>query len=696
MKRTACVLVVLLVVLVPVTGYSPTLGSAGSGAMSVWVAPDCLKVKRGDPAGGASHIWSPGDNRVTLKGARNEYLAFQLIINASSTLGGVNVLASDLVGSPATISSANISLFREHYLQVTEPSTSMYGNPSSDGTGWYPDPLIPFDAPSGGAPFPVPAGQNQGVWVDVFIPGGTPSGTYSGSCTVSADGQPAVSINLEVQVWNFTLPDETHFKTWFYFGQDELANGHHVVKYSDEYLELERKYNRMARAHRINIDSPSYWNYSGTGSSVTIDWSNYDRLAARILDGDIFDDGIGRGPICLPIGRDFPWPADHGGLYSAEFAETLKKTLQLVKQHFDERGWYERAFLWIVDEPNDKESYDEVRRYGQIIHDSGTGIPFMVTESPVPDDPAWGSLAGYVDIWCSGGTAYPGPMDERRVAGDRTWTYNGGRPYAGSQLIDTPGLATRTWPWLGYEYGVECWLYWHCMYWKDIYNDSGADNDVWTDPLTFDQRRAGVGWPDWGNGDGTIFYPGYDRGVNGPVSSQRMKVLRRGLQDYEYMWLLGRQGNASVAQDAVDSVVDYGFGDAEGKAVGWSADPDDWEVAREEMGSRISADFKIVSTWYLAEGTTREGFEEWISIMNPADTAARVSVEYMPASGENRVQDITVGARSRYTVDVKAFLGPDQDVSARVTSDKGVVVERPMYFNYHGVWDGGHTAVGHR
>ena len=82
--------------------------------------------------------------------------------------------------------------------------------------------------------------------------------------------------------------------------------------------------------------------------------------------------------------------------------------------------------------------------------------------------------------------------------------------------------------------------------------------------------------------------------------------------------------------------------------------------------------------------------------MNPADTAARVSVEYMPASGENRVQEITVGARSRYTVDVKAFLGPDQDVSARVTSDKDVVVERPMYFNYHEMWDGGHTAVGHR
>jgi hypothetical protein len=667
----------------------------GGGAFDVSVAPDCLKVKRGAGPVDPSYLWSASDNLITLSGARNEYIGFQLIIHANSKLSGVTASASDLTGPGGRITSRNFSFFREHYLRVTETSTSMYGDPPSDGTGWYPDPLVPFGAPDGGAPFPIEKGRNQGVWVDIYVPEGTVGGVYRGDVSVRASGAREVRIGISLEVWDFTLPEENHFKTWFYFGQDELANGHHVAKYDDDYKALERKYHRMAHEHRVNIDAPVYWEYSGTGDGVTIDWGYHDELSSPLNDGTYYDDGIGKNPICLPVGQDFPWPGDHGGLYSDEFARTFRKTLRLVKEHYDRRGWSDRAFLWIIDEPNDYDAYKRVRRYGELVDDSGTDLPLMVTESPVPDDYSWGSLAGYVDIWCAGGTAYPGPMNERRAAGERTWSYNGGRPYAGSQLIDTLGMGMRTWPWLGYKYGVECWLYWHCMYWKDIFNDPAADNDVWGDPLTFDQRRSGTSWPDWGNGDGTLFYPGYDRGIDGPVSSIRMKMLRRGLQDYEYMWLLGSQGNGSVARRAVDTVIKYGFGDAEGKPAGWSTDPGVWEAAREEMASHIlPGDFEVESTWYLAEGTTRSGFEEWISIVNPGGEEARVRITYMLASGENRVQDIAVGPRTRHTVDVNLFLGPELDASAVVESDRDVVVERPMYFDYHGKWDGGHNVAG--
>ena len=49
---------------------------------------------------------------------------------------------------------------------------------------------------------------------------------------------------------------------------------------------------------------------------------------------------------------------------------------------------------------------------------------------------------------------------------------------------------------------------------------------------------------------------------------------------------------------------------------------------------------------------------------------------------------------SRYTVDVNTEVGADQDVSCVVTSDQPIVAERPMYFNYHGKWTGGHDVVG--
>ncbi|MHB8895742.1 MAG: DUF4091 domain-containing protein, partial [Candidatus Geothermincolia bacterium] len=633
-------LAAILVVALALGMVAGVVRPAGAAVMTVWAASDSLKVKRDAPVGGASRVWSPSTGKISAAGARNEYLGFQVIVRAASPgLTGVNASATDLRGASGTISRDNISFFREHYLQVTEPSTAMYGDPSSDGTGGYPDALVPFSSPVSGAPFAVAAGQNQGIWVDLFVPKGMPAGKYTGTITVTASGQAPCALGLDVEVYNFMLPDETHMKTWFYFGQDELANGHHVVKYDAHYKDLEQKYYRMARAHRVNIDAPVYFDYSGTGDSVTIDWASYhDELAGPLYDGTIYGDGMGMNPICLPINSGFPNPDDHGGLYSEEFARTFKRMLQLVKQHFDEKGWTPRTFLWVLDEPNDAEAYEAVRRYGQLVDESGTGFPLMETEQPEPQDPSWGSLVGAVDIWCAGTGAYvPANMSARRAAGDRTWTYNGGRPYAGSQLVDTPGEAMRTWAWLAYKYGVECWLYWHCMYWKDIYNDAGATNDVWSDPLSFDQRRGGGSWPDWGNGDGTLFYPGYDVGVDGPVASIRMKQLRRGMQDYEYMWLLGSEGKEAVARGAVDSVVQYGFADAEGRGVGWSPDPDAWDAARETMASQITRnDFTVHSTSYLAEGTTRDGFEEWISILNPSASAAHVAVNYMLASGENR------------------------------------------------------------
>jgi len=107
----------------------------------------------------------------------------------------------------------------------------------------------------------------------------------------------------------------------------------------------------------------------------------------------------------------------------------------------------------------------------------------------------------------------------------------------------------------------------------------------------------------------------------------------------------------------------------------------------------------LSKTWYFAEGTTRNNavdgtYEEWICIQNPGNAIARVSLKYMLADGSNRTQKVTVKPTSRTTVSVNGFIGPDKDVSTLVESDQLVLAERPMYFNYHGKWTGGHDVIG--
>ncbi|MHB8895458.1 MAG: DUF5719 family protein, partial [Candidatus Geothermincolia bacterium] len=99
-------------------------------------------------------------------------------------------------------------------------------------------------------------------------------------------------------------------------------------------------------------------------------------------------------------------------------------------------------------------------------------------------------------------------------------------------------------------------------------------------------------------------------------------------------------------------------------------------------------------SFYFAEGCTRAGFEEWICIMNPGSQAANVTITYMLGTGQNQEQKLTVGPMSRSTVSVNGAVGPEQDVSALVSSDQLIIAERPMYFNYQGKWTGGHDVVG--
>ncbi len=103
---------------------------------------------------------------------------------------------------------------------------------------------------------------------------------------------------------------------------------------------------------------------------------------------------------------------------------------------------------------------------------------------------------------------------------------------------------------------------------------------------------------------------------------------------------------------------------------------------------------EIPETWYFAEGTTREGFFEYLSIQNCNDFFAHVDITYMTSEGEIGPFSHIVDPVSRETVCVNSYLDPGLDVSARVESDVGIVAERPMYFSYKGKWEGGHDAVG--
>ena len=119
-----------------------------------------------------------------------------------------------------------------------------------------------------------------------------------------------------------------------------------------------------------------------------------------------------------------------------------------------------------------------------------------------------------------------------------------------------------------------------------------------------------------------------------------------------------------------------------------------WAGGHDVMGLAIPRD-----TFYFAEGTTRANdidgyFDEWLCIQNPGSTDAEVTITYMVWSGDNVEKAYTVPATSRRSIKVNDDVGPGQDVSVLLQSTQPIVAERPMYFNYHNKWTGGHDVVG--
>jgi len=116
-------------------------------------------------------------------------------------------------------------------------------------------------------------------------------------------------------------------------------------------------------------------------------------------------------------------------------------------------------------------------------------------------------------------------------------------------------------------------------------------------------------------------------------------------------------------------------------------------------GHCVPGSTSLSRSYYLAEGTTRQGFEEWLTIQNPNATAEDIVVTYFFTSGSREPlrRAYRVDPLSRRTLSVNQEVGPGWDVAMTLEGEAPFGVERPMYFRYAGCgafWSGGHCVAG--
>jgi Domain of unknown function (DUF4091) len=461
-------------------------------SMVVWTAPSLDRIGRTDPPRTGSSI--------QLNAARGEYESFQIVVSSPlNELKNVNITVSDLIGPKRQIlPSKSITLYREHYVNVRKPSPQTKGSNRSLGAGWYADGLIPFVDPSTlkpptkgslkAVPFDLAGNQNQPIWGDIFVPRNQPAGNYRGKFTVTTDkGKTQGEILLNV--WNFELPLKPSLHSAFEFWKPQSKNNH---------IEL-LKHKLMARRVKVEYEQEliSKWGLN----SVNLDMYSESNVRTCTMSE--------------------PPP--------------VEKVQAAVKRRSRDLFLYN----YTADEIDVCPKLNEtVKKWARTLH--AAGVPNAISMKPIPQlyNNGTGTGRSVVDIW----VLLPKMYDEAKAnvlqvlkKGNRVWSYNAlvQDDYSPKWEIDFKPINYRIQPgFISQSLGLTGLLYWQNDLWT---------KDPWYDVQTY--AADGDNYP----GEGMLLYPGAEVGIEGIVPSMRIKWLRDGVEDYEYVQILKGLGRKDLA-----------------------------------------------------------------------------------------------------------------------------------------------------
>lgn len=502
--------------------------------ITFWWTDAVRKISRERPAPA-----TPKDKTIRFFCAKNEYEPMQLVLRPLQDIENLSVQVTPLRHSVSgrALPANSVQVMQVDYLFVQYPSDA------SATAGYWPDPLPPI-----GKNIALKKGQNQPLWILVYIPEDAAAGDYRGSIRIRGRGWTYV-VPMQVHVWDFALPRETHLQSAFGF-QPSLVKLYHHFNDQDDLTPVLEKYFRNFAQHRLSPYNPFALNpiketIDRQNLKVHLDFSDFDKAAKRYLDELRFNSfrlnvkGLGSGTFHSRR------PGEFGGFKEGtpQYEKLMQSYLSQLQEHLQQNNWLDKAYIYWFDEPDEKD-YDFVKQSMAFIHRAAPGLTRMLTEQPEPE------LYGYVDLWCPVTPEYNHRIaEQRRQKGERFWWYIctwPHEPYC-TLFIDHNAVELRTWIWQTWKYNVDGILIWQSNYWTSpaAFPPPSRQNP-YQDPMSY---KSGYGLKPgsiafWGNGDGRFIYPpkkvfrSNERCYDGPVSSIRWEMLREGMEDYEYFWLL--------------------------------------------------------------------------------------------------------------------------------------------------------------
>ncbi|MEL6927020.1 MAG: DUF4091 domain-containing protein [Cyanobacteria bacterium J06600_6] len=498
--------------------------NSSTTALQVWVK-DSLEHVRLEDSGEKTQD-------IHLYAARGEYESFQIAIKANQPdLAIANVKISPLIGNGSKINPDNVTLYREHYVNITKPSPSsikhIVSKVKSLGAGWYPDGLIPFVDPETKAdlvnaeidavPFKIQPGRDQVIWLDIFVPRDAAAGDYQGTYSVVSNDE-TITGQILLTVWNFELPLKPSLQSSFLSWEQ-----------NDRGTLVELLKHRVMPAAKINPqDERELIDRWGLSSLRLPFWSgaNYHNcsMSPAPSTAEVREAGL-EHQLDLML---YAYPTDEidgcNGQLDKPFREWATNIKQAGVPHLaamvPEEQFYDVVDIWAVN----PERYTAAGKKIVDVLKRGKKIWFYTFFSPRDNSPTW-----LIDF---------APINHRVAQG-----------------------------FINQRLGITGLLYWRV--------------DTWTeDPWRNVDTNANLELPEHYPGEGMLIYPGKQVGIKGSVASMRLKWIRDGVEDYEYIEILKNTGHYTWAMETIAEVAQDMYT--------WNQDPAVLQAVRLKLGQKIS------------------------------------------------------------------------------------------------------------
>lgn len=393
-----------------------------------------------------------------------------------------------------------VELLREHYV-------------SCEGALW-PDPIVRDDGR-----FDLIEWKNVTYRINISTTLDTKPGKYELTIVLYENGEIYDEYRLYVKVWNFAIDPEKYLETSFGIERELLF-----------------------AQHKTDNEEAVYKNYYDT-------LLNRYHICGRFLPYDLLDP---RADEYMSNPKVTCFHVPYGKHISDE------KILAYYNKLKTNPAWLEKAMFYTVDTPKLMADYarldDVCNRLEKLFPGHKQVVPYYIDPLDGAGTRAVDLLEKYNVVWCPKTNLFKDDwlkyyMSERGKKGEHIWWYccwEPPLPYA-NLFIDMEGFYHRVLLWQQYMYGVKGFLYWNTTHWIE-----GNPWDV-TSSVPYLSNYC--------FGDGSLFYNGDKVGIDGPVGSIRLELLRSAIEDYHMLELaektFGKEYTDNQIKKVTTSIREY-------------------------------------------------------------------------------------------------------------------------------------------